>query len=809
MKEEIKELKEELKELKNKQEKQTDLFKYKFFATNKQIPWFLGGEDLKPTPDIQDTYFNFTQLPDKLQFNFINQFQATIIVNDDSLTFWKIERYKNGVKDKTFYFKTNRVIKYVKNGFELELSLDTYLTYTKNIINNLKGANKLVKVNRGLLTSNLLSDFNNPYHQSYLKALKNIDDNVLNGDDSYSTIKPFRFDGLNVGKASNTYPIYSSGGVIDGGLFNMFKFPKYIDAINFKPQLDGTGGYGSVQKNNDGIYSIHFAKKWFGLQNPTNPKLLLSQSEQEEISKFLNKETAIKSVSSGDGYTSWEEANRNLMSSYFAVFRNINGTIDCYPLIGKLKAKYQVPVYPEGITRFPSASENSQVVHSTIFTGRFYVGYDTVVDGELYNDWESIYNDYIKNVPAWYTAKSYIGIYRGIIPTGSGKNRLQFEMKDVENFNNTAYFDIYNDGNRVKYRFAKPHRILIKLNYEEVLNIDLDNDIDGKATKKFLLSSASTNLIDNYVKLLQPICYGSTEIIPAKYSFLATKTGDELNFSIPFLGSFLDGFYLFLKSGTYNGAVYGLSLGGTLPTKTETYQQQLDIINQQKNAGVASAVGNIFARPLNWLSGGFGASSTVGKIRQDGLLDDFDNMVIDGFGINKLDWMSGDRIGKNSRNFGASIGGVGGFIGDGISIWNTIASSKLARRNIGIGYLTSSSDDLLSAIVQNSFISNVNFKPLDTGIFSVCFKKEFDKPTFDKYVNYFHLYGFNLNEIVPSSYINEVINYVKSENKIGFFQIDKDWCLTNIEELVSLNDNDVRSAVISDLSIGIRMKKYF
>lgn len=167
---------------------------------------------------------------------------------------------------------------------------------------------------------------------------------------------------------------------------------------------------------------------------------------------------------------------------------------------------------------------------------------------------------------------------------------------------------------------------------------------------------------------------------------------------------------------------------------------------------------------------------------------------------------------NSSRGFSGSISGIGGFIGDSISLWNTVKQAEIARKNIGLGYLTSTTDDMLSAVVHNFVASNENNPTyIDSTFNTVAYIKEFDKATIDKYKNYYTMFGFNINEFLDSNYIHNVIQYATNSNSIGFFQLDRDWCLIYLNELTQsskYNDMLVKDAIISDLTKGIRVKKY-
>lgn len=802
--------------MENNVKKPSNEIRYKFYTTEKQIPWLIST-DIKPLPNITDNYFNFVELPSTKQFDFINPFQARMVVNKDTYTYWKVERYVNNVKDKTYYFYTKRIISYIKNGFIIEVELDTYLTYTRDVINSIIANKRPVKINRGSITTNMLFDNDKTYFNTFLKSLKTLDTNVFNADDTYKNTRPFRLSGLdNYNQSTTKYPY-----VFDGYI-NISKSTKPVNYLEdlihisaFYPLRPRQNGYGSIQIKQGNNNVIQHAKEYVNYIDNNNSTWLISADERKQINDILKKYIVLQDIITIDSPDSIVDLNKNMINSYFAVFRNIDGSIDCYPIIGKMKGKFNSPVcttytYPN----VQDSSNYNKASTTNVYKGRIYCNYDSSITATLKNDWESIYNDYVKNIPSYYTNKSYIGIFRGIIPTGRNNKKMFF----LSDNSTTSEMDIFNNGKRIQYQHYIPTRMVLKLNYEDVANMEFINDT-GIGFEKFKICTAGKELLDDYIKLLQPICIGTSEIVPARYSFLGEKGEGKIEFSINMVLSFLDGFYLFLKSDLYNNASYAIGLGNTLPTKTEAYQQQLDIINQQKNAGVYSGIGNLIARPLNWFTGSFGSGlSASGLVRENTIHSS--NIINDysaGYGVSddliKDAPIFSASYGKSfSRGFSGSISGIGGFIGDSISLWNTVKQAEIARKNIGLGYLTSTTDDMLSAVVHNFVASNENNPTyIDSTFNTVAYIKEFDKATIDKYKNYYTMFGFNINEFLDSNYIHNVIQYATNSNSIGFFQLDRDWCLIYLNELTQsskYNDMLVKDAIISDLTKGIRVKKY-
>lgn len=793
---------------------------YKFYVSKKQIPWLLGGENIHPTPDIQDSYFNWVKLPDNQQFDFITPFKGEIVVDTDTYTYWKVERFIDNQLDRTFYFYTSRVLTFLKKGFRIELSLDIYLTYTRNIINSLRNQSKSIKINRGTITSKQLLK-NNEETKTLIKCLKNVEDNILNGEDTYSLVKPFRWIGVdktNPKTEMNRFPFKCSSSLTyreqDWGYFNNPPTDNPIGGY-WHQYTDGNLRYRSILDNNKVVYiDDEYYLQTTGL-NPSTPE---PNEKQKKMNDYIGTMFYLESVNrSKISDSDWKEINDNVMNSYFMVFRTKQGYYDCYPIIGKLPVKVRVPSVCIDSNGLPSSSSNHNLTSTNKpVINRVYSNKYTVIDTVLDNDFESIYNDYV-NKSLDYTPDSFQGIFRWVYPSGND-SKLCFSVKKYKNvggnwfpWRQNSNFR-FTETNNLTYLHTHtvPQRMLYRMKYSDVSNMFL-KDINSKSGYFELVSPDNFFLIENYINLLQPFMIGLNEVVPIKYCFLSKKQGDNLfGYTIPFSYSFSNGFKGFLNTSLYNNPTLSVSFGGTLPVNTDKYDRQLEQIETQKNNGVFSSIGNLISRPINWLSGSFGLSSTTGRLQQKGFLEDFDNEIIEGYGIDKNDWLYGDRIGRISRNFGGNVGGLGGFIGDFISINNTIKQSDVLKRNIGLGYLTSLDDDLLSSISHYNFVKNMTDKPipLSEGLYTVFGRKLFTDNTKDKYRYYFENFGFNIQDNLNSSYLNDIIEYVNQYNKTGFFQIDKDWCLMNLTDLSTLTDNIVKNSIIDQLSSGIRMRKF-
>lgn len=778
----------------------------------------LGGENIQPQPDIGDGFFDFNLIQSN-QFNFENVFTANIVVDSDKYTYWKIERYENNQLERTFYFYTNRVLGMLKNAFILELSLDTYLTYTRNVI---KSINFSPWINRGTIISTMLED--STYRQAYLKSLKEPEQDVLGGNDSYTNSEIFNLisEGRQNAVSDSYYPFRVKNLIYK----NTKNVPLLVrrfysaDGINqgFGSSTQTTLWGNVVKKNGTTLQDYGFTDRYardgrsWTLASTTYPDRV------QKLNDLIKSSMSIEAINKSDNPNNWDEINRNMMNSYFAVFFHPDGWIDAYPLLGVVNARIS--------TVYMNRVRDNQTLPTT-GGGTLYWNLDqrATMLTTLYNDFESIRKDYIdfnsNNEHGGYTTDSFQGIYRWIYPLGE-KSHIQFSLS-------TATKDLNVDGGQVSNgaynvsQYARLQRFFYRFNYNDALKFNL---IDGARVKKFKLCNLDNlNFVDDYIKLLQPIVISGNEFIPAKYTFLAQKENRDYTFSIPLTTAFTGGFKLYCTTHLYNNPTLITDLGGTLPTVNGKYFQTLREIERQKNAGVASAVGNLFARPLNWLSGGFSkgftgqlsniASDTTAfnrttKYNKDGAVSKRQPQPTKSETINN-GWNRTDTN-TGQRQWGATVSGAGGFIGDFINIANAIKQSETAKRNIGIGYMTSTDNDMYSAITHNAFINenttSDTYYPLKKGIYSIAYRKLFDEPTIKKYRYYYTHWGFPIDDYVDTNYLPKLISYVNNSDNIGFVSFDRNWCLTNLTPLMNYNDNVVRNAIIDQMVEGIRIKRY-
>lgn len=813
--------------MENNVKQATNTIKYKFYSTEKPIPWLINKNTVVPEPNISDDWFNFVQLPTTKQFDFDDMTTATIVVGKDTYTYWKVERYTNDVKDKTYYFYTNTILKLLRNSFHIELKLDVYMTYTRNIFkDNVLNNHEFIKINRGSISKSMLMDDD---MRSYLiPCMNQIDDNVLNGNDTYSRIDLFRFTDIDKnGNALNKFPINTNKltinykyPVIQQTGDSLFNYPSFKHNTNPNENLTYTKGAIQYYDSDSKTTKLAFNYNWlvYNRTSKTDSWYLTDVQRKEIINKYM-KLFKLNSINPDNV----DEYNKNVMNGYYAVFRNLLGDIDCYPILGKVNANIEIPFWVKSnglisTATFPSATESDKVVTNKYFWNRIYADNHSD-DFVLNNDWDSIYTDLVKNIVNTnvYSNKSFIGIYRGVVPTGK-HNNICF---DIEGTNYRTGNATIGNLDPVVGEWNIPKRMFYRISYNDFFTFTFGNDELISGFKRFALDkNVNNDLINNsFVELLQPITIGTTEIIPARYLF--NINSNELKYTIPFTGTFLDSFQLFLRNGMYNHASYSISLGGTLPTKNEDYENQIKIIEQQKNAGVYSSIGNIVARPLNWFTGSFGIGNNSSNIvRQNSIASK--NVINDysiGYGVSDPEIIHdapvySDTYGNSlNKGIAATIGSIGGFIGDGISIYNTIKQSNLAKRNVGPGYITSMTEDLLNAVVHYDNVLDISENDknlLKQGWFGIGFRKIFNPATKMSYKFHYDNFGFPIDSFVSKDYFKHLFNVLETgDNKtVIYVSFDNDWINTSLNSLSTYNDNLVKSLIKRQLTSGIRMKKF-
>lgn len=816
--------------MENNVKQATNEIKYKFYVTEKQIPWLIHRNNIVPEIDIPDSWFNFVQLPTTKQFDFDDMTTATIVVGKDTYTYWKVERYINNVKDKTYYFYTDTVLKLLRNAFHIELKLDVYMTYTRHILKeNVLNNYEYIKINRGSISKSMLLD--REMRKTLLDNIRNIDNNVLNGADVYSNIQLFRFSDVDEnGKSLNQFPIKTSKISLNYnkaaiGYLNQDSILNYASfRHDIKPNVHENFTKGGIQyfDTKSKSYKLICNYNWLVYKNNVG-NWAFTDAERADVIRNYMKMFELVDINPIDNV----EYQQNVMNGYYAVFRNLLGDIDCYPILGKFNADVNVPFWPKskGLTSeisFPTANESNEVVTSKYLWNRVYwePGLHSVTF-KMNNDWDSIYNDLVKNIVNTdvYSNKSFIGIYRGVVPTGK-HNNICF---DIEPRNYQTGNVRFGNMESVVGEWNIPRRLFYRISYNDFFTFTFGNDELISGFKKFALDKNATNdlINDSFIELLQPISIGTTEIIPARYIF--NIDNNELKYTIPFTGTFLDSFQLFLRNGMYNHASYSISLGSTLPTKNEDYENQIKIIEQQKNAGVYSSIGNMIARPISWL-GGFNFSrswETILGTDKRGYAEAYNNYQIakyTGHKTGRKPNQSDFHFSEYRHDIGSSyslgnISNAGGFIGDAINIDFTIRQSETAKRNVGPGYLTSMTEDLLNAVVHYDNVLDVtdyekNF--INKGWFGIGFKKIFNQSTKMSYKFHYDNFGFPIDSFVHKDYFKHLYNTLKTgDSKTTIYvSFDNDWLNTTLDNLTVYNDNLVKSLIVGQLSSGIRMKKF-
>lgn len=778
--------------------------KFKFYISRKPIPWLLGGGNILPQINLSDDWFEFQELPEGIQFDFINQFESTIIVNDDKYTYFKIERYHNNVLEKTFYFYPSETLKWLKGGFQMLLTMDIYMTYTRHILKNIN--NEQIHIKRGSIGLNHMKSKD---IRTYLNVLSNVEGNVLNGLDSYKGIRPYRLTSIEDEYENNLYPMRAG----EGGTFGYFYKGFELMGEYSIPQIESFGGntvnpngnfWGSLQLSDFGRNTtLDYVNSWTYKNPGISWQNRLSQNNQKAIEKIIGSYSYIKRIWIEDG--DLQDFYKQAMNGYFAVFRNPEGYIDCYPIIGDVKADIILPVSlseQSGTVAncLPATEQNHKLIQEDKYVfGRVYCGYDTSETFTLKNSWEKIYKDLVEKAGQDnpYNAKSFIGIYKGLIPAGKKKclcfsaNSRAEPMKKEFNFLN---------GVRAMFDMMRVERMYFRLSYHDFMSFSMCEDTGlstitptfDKFTIKGNTNSDNTLITDSYIKLLQPINFGNVEVIPARHCFLADNT---LKFQINWTGTFLDSFQLFLNSGLYNDGSFSLNFGGTLSTETNQYQEQLKVIEQQKNAGVASSLGNI----VGGLIPGITWSRNSQIVKDTSFWDSYQGESL----------YTEDKTTTSNNQFYLSgiTGGISNLINNSISIGNTIRQSNILKRNVGPGYLTSTSDDMMGAIAFNNLVTKNITNPFNGGWFSIGFIKEFDEVTINKYKFYYENSGFAINSLVSGDYLTNLWKLVDNNN-IVYFELDGHWALTKLENLSTLSDMTTKQAVVEQISNGIRIQKY-
>lgn len=137
---------------------------YKIFFSRANIFWETLDKVDKVNPEFDiDGYCNFIEIPKPYGgINYIDWLTGTAIVKDKDITYFKIERYTNDENNpelkEVLYFYVRSILRRLSNGYEVQLILDTWMTYTRHIFKTITTTNNNVLVNRMSLTNNMYGD---------------------------------------------------------------------------------------------------------------------------------------------------------------------------------------------------------------------------------------------------------------------------------------------------------------------------------------------------------------------------------------------------------------------------------------------------------------------------------------------------------------------------------------------------------------------------------------------------------------------------------------------------------------------------
>lgn len=106
---------------------------YKLYQSRKRIPWICSVMDNTPNLYITDDFFKFEEIPTNT-LNFKTWNEGTIIVKSQDISYFKLE---NTITNEKRYWFVEKVDKVLKDGFQLKLRLDIYMTYTKKFLRSI------------------------------------------------------------------------------------------------------------------------------------------------------------------------------------------------------------------------------------------------------------------------------------------------------------------------------------------------------------------------------------------------------------------------------------------------------------------------------------------------------------------------------------------------------------------------------------------------------------------------------------------------------------------------------------------------
>lgn len=160
---------------------------YKLFYSRANIFWNTVDKVDKPNPNMDvDAYCNFIEVPKgKGGINFIDWLSATSIVKDKDITYFKVENWSDEETPElkeTLYFFVTGIIRTLSRGYEVNLSLDTWTTYTRHFYKLIISKEKHPLVNRATLTSAMYNEKNADFFRLALTNADELTDNLADID---------------------------------------------------------------------------------------------------------------------------------------------------------------------------------------------------------------------------------------------------------------------------------------------------------------------------------------------------------------------------------------------------------------------------------------------------------------------------------------------------------------------------------------------------------------------------------------------------------------------------------------------------
>lgn len=156
---------------------------YKLYQSKKNIPWITISMNLVPDINIQDSFFNFELVTTNV-INFVRWDTGNVVISDLSIKYFMIE--KNNQKTYWYVNKVNRVL---KDGYEVELKLDVWMSFGKTFFNKLIENNISPVINRAYFNTNMLRQSETLKHLIFYSFY--IDDEIMEMEYSYKKITQF------------------------------------------------------------------------------------------------------------------------------------------------------------------------------------------------------------------------------------------------------------------------------------------------------------------------------------------------------------------------------------------------------------------------------------------------------------------------------------------------------------------------------------------------------------------------------------------------------------------------------------------